>query len=419
VPRRIGAYLVEGRRCRLEEVEQALAEQSVRMRLNDYKPLGEILIEHGHLSEYDLQRALEKQRLEVLATVSVFRNLPLQSLRQISELAEQESHPKKTLLIRQGEAGDSFCVVISGRVRVFRTSEAGQEMTLTTLGPGEGFGEMALLAGEARSASVETIEPSSLLFLSRESFFALCKTNADLSLAFVKVLCDRLAQGNVRLELLSEEELAVRNLFGKYITPEIRDEILSGRVPLDGEFKEVTVLFADLRDFTALAEVTPPKEIIRLLNGYFTEMASAVRQHKGLVLQYIGDEIEAVFGAPLPLEDHPRLAVEAALEMRRRLALVNGDIQRQGRPPLAHGIGIHTGQALAANIGSPERMAYALIGDTVNLASRLQALNKQFGTDIIVSKTTRDRVEADLPFVQLPNALIRGKTEEVEIFSLG
>ncbi len=222
---------------------------------------------------------------------------------------------------------------------------------------------------------------------------------------------------NEMTEGLKERDF-VKETFGKYVTEEIRDEILSGKMSLDGELKEVTVLFADLRNFTPMVESTPPKEVVRIINGYFKEMDEAIKQYHGLVLQYIGDEIEAVFGAPLFRKDHPVMAVKAAQEMRKRLLAVNQGLEKRGYPPLAHGIGIHTGEVLAANIGSPDRLSYALVGDTVNLASRLQGLNKEFGTEIIISATTRAGINGKFPLKELPAARVKGKSSTVQIFAL-
>jgi adenylate cyclase len=147
-------------------------------------------------------------------------------------------------------------------------------------------------------------------------------------------------------------------------------------------------------------------------------MDNAIRAHGGLVLQYIGDEIEAVFGAPLSLRDHPRMAVMAALEMKKRLTLVNDELVRQGYAPLSHGIGIHTGDVVAANIGSPDRLSYALVGDTVNLASRLQGLTKEFGTDIIVSAATRARLNEGVTFTELPPTTVKGKRDAIHLYAL-
>lgn len=211
---------------------------------------------------------------------------------------------------------------------------------------------------------------------------------------------------------------SVKESFGRYLSREVRDEILSGRIPLDGELKDVTVLFSDLRDFTSMVEAMPPKEVVKIMNAYFKEMAEAIREHNGLVLQYIGDEIEAVFGAPAPVKDHPRLAVKAALEMRKRLKMVNQSLEQQGYGPLRNGIGIHTGEVLAANIGGGDRITYSLIGDTVNLAARLQGLTKTFGTDIIISGDTLARVGGAVQVKQLPTTPIKGKTKRVDIFEV-
>ena len=222
---------------------------------------------------------------------------------------------------------------------------------------------------------------------------------------------------NRMLEGLREREV-IRETFGKYVTREVRDEILAGRASFDGQLEEVTVLFADLRDFTPWVERTEPREVVRELNEYFTEMEAAIRGERGLVLQYIGDEIEAVFGAPLRGADHADRALRAAREMRRRLGELNARRARAGKPPLRNGIGIHTGTVLAGNIGSAERLTYALVGDAVNLASRIQGLNKELGTDILVSEATRGRLTDGAGLATLPAVRVKGKSEEVSVFSV-
>ena len=231
-----------------------------------------------------------------------------------------------------------------------------------------------------------------------------------------------LAIENARMveEIIEKERIRTKILdaFGKYVTPEVRDQILAGKIPLDGESKEVTVLFADLRDFTTLAESTTPKEVVRIINGYFSEMADAIGQNHGLVLQFIGDEIEAVFGAPLPLENHPTHAVRAALAMRERLVVVNENLKQQGYGPLRHGIGIHTGDVVAANIGSEDRLSYAMVGDTVNVASRIQGLNKELGTDFLISATTVEKLVDNIEVEKLPATTVKGKRDPVNIYKL-
>ena len=175
------------------------------------------------------------------------------------------------------------------------------------------------------------------------------------------------AEGFNRMVQGLREREFVKETFGKYVTREIRDEVLAGRIALGGQALEVTILFADLRDFTPCVEATPPAEVVRELNEYFTEMEAAICAHQGLVLQYIGDEIEAVFGAPVAIPWHAEHAVRAALDMRRPLADWNAGRESAGKQRLRHGIGIHTGPVLAGNIGSAERLSYALVGDAVNL----------------------------------------------------
>jgi class 3 adenylate cyclase len=216
---------------------------------------------------------------------------------------------------------------------------------------------------------------------------------------------------NRMLDGLRERE-AIKETFGRYVAPEVRDEILAGRVTVEGEQREVTVLFADLRDFTPWVEASEPRQVVRDLNGYFGEMEAAIRAHGGLVLQFIGDEIEAVFGAPVSAADHATRAVRAAVEMRARLAKWNAGRAK----PLRHGIGIHTGAVLAGAIGSRERLSYALVGDTVNLASRIQSLTKDVGADILVSATTARRLGAEVPVHALPAVRVKGKSAEVEVF---
>ncbi len=222
---------------------------------------------------------------------------------------------------------------------------------------------------------------------------------------------------NQMTEGLAERE-RIKDAFGLYVSQQVRDEILAGRIPLDGEIKEVTVLFSDLRDFTPLVEATPPKEVVAVINGYFQHMAAAIEEHGGLVLQYVGDEIEAVFGAPLPLEDHPRHAVEAALAMRRRLAAYNVRLIAAGCAPLRHGIGVHSGPALAANIGGGGRLSYALVGDTVNLAARLEELTKTVGHDIVVSGVTAAALGPGTALERLSATTVKGRSQPVEIFAV-
>jgi class 3 adenylate cyclase len=158
---------------------------------------------------------------------------------------------------------------------------------------------------------------------------------------------------------------------------------------------------------------------VRDLNAYFSEMEGAIRASGGLVLQYIGDEIEAVFGAPVADGRHADQAVRAAREMSRRLAAWNGERTRAGKAPLRHGIGIHTGTVLAGSIGSRDRLSYALVGDAVNLASRIQSLTKELGTEILVSGATQARLADPAALARVTTTRVKGKSDEVAVYRLG
>jgi class 3 adenylate cyclase len=223
------------------------------------------------------------------------------------------------------------------------------------------------------------------------------------------------AEGFNRMVAGLQERERIREAFGKYVSPEVRDEILAGRVELAGQVREVTILFSDLRDFTPWVESRPPTEVVRDLNAYFTLMEGAIRGHGGLVLQFIGDEIEAVFGAPVAAPDHADRALHAALEMRRRLDTWNA-ARAGGGVSLAHGIGVHSGPVLAGNIGSPDRLSYALVGDAVNLASRLQSLTRELGGQILVSGDTVRRLKGSFALEALPAVHVKGRAADVEVY---
>lgn len=211
----------------------------------------------------------------------------------------------------------------------------------------------------------------------------------------------------------------LREVFGKYVTPEIRDEILSGRIPLEGERREGTVMFVDLRDFTPFVENNPPEEVMSGLRAYFTAMHRAIRLRRGLVLQFVGDEIEAVFGIPVRFEGHADAAVRAATDMRKALRELNAERVASGKPPFAHGIGIHSGSVLAGNSGSEDQSAYALIGNTVNVASRIEGLTREIGCEILVSQETVERLKGSFPLKKESARFVKGYSRPIVVYQLG
>ncbi|MFZ0613992.1 MAG: adenylate/guanylate cyclase domain-containing protein [Desulfobacterales bacterium] len=224
-------------------------------------------------------------------------------------------------------------------------------------------------------------------------------------------------QTNQMIEGLKEREY-IRDTFGRYVTAEIRDLILSQKIPLTGEMRTVTILFSDIREFTAYSESRSPREVIKKINAYFAEMTAVIHKNGGVVLEYLGDGIEAVFGAPAPAEKHAELAVQSALDMREKLLALNRNWESENESALRHGIGIHTGEVVAGNVGPPARVAYKMIGDTVNLAARLQELTKKFDAEILVSGETYSELNGRFQTRYLGQETARGKKKETGIYAV-
>ncbi len=216
------------------------------------------------------------------------------------------------------------------------------------------------------------------------------------------------------------EKRKIRHAFQHYLTSSVVSEILKdpAKLKLGGEKKVLSVLFSDIRGFTTLAEALGPEELVTLLNEYLTAMTEVVFKYDGLLDKYIGDAIMAVFGAPVDQKDHPWRACKVALEMKERLKVLQGKWKEEGRPSLEIGVGISSGEMVVGNMGSQMRFDYTVMGDQVNLASRLEGINKLYGTGIIVSEFTRQAVRDRFLFRELDLVRVKGKTEPVRIYEL-
>jgi adenylate cyclase len=190
------------------------------------------------------------------------------------------------------------------------------------------------------------------------------------------------------------------------------------RARLGGQRREMTVLFSDIRGFTTFSEQGQPEEIVQQLNEYFSRMVHVLFEHRGTLDKFVGDAVMALFGAPLEDPKHAEHAVQAALAMLKELEALNQAWAAQGRPTLAIGVGVNTGEMVAGNIGSETIMSYTVIGDAVNLGSRLESLNKQYGTTIIISEATRGRLEGRYDIRPLGDVVVKGKTQAVAIFEV-
>lgn len=217
------------------------------------------------------------------------------------------------------------------------------------------------------------------------------------------------------------EKKQIRRLFEKYLSPEIIAELIQDPAhwKLGGKSMEITVMFADLEGFTPLAEKLKPEELVKLINQYLTEMSRIIWVQGGTIDKYEGDLIMAFFGAPLPQVDHAARACRAALQMQARLAQLRDQWRQQNFPELRVRIGLHSGQAVVGNMGSDFRFNYTAMGDTVNLAARLEPANKEFGTYTLVSEATREQARAEgLSYRSLGAMQVKGKNEPVKVYEL-
>ena len=217
------------------------------------------------------------------------------------------------------------------------------------------------------------------------------------------------------IESRGKRQLA--HLFGQYIPPELVDEMSESpaEFSLDGENREMTVLFSDVRGFTTISEGMDPKQLTQLMNALLTPMTRVIHKNRGTIDKYMGDAIMSFWGAPLKDPEHARHALYAAMEMMVELKVMQKDFETRGWPPVNIGIGLNTGNMNVGNMGSEFRMAYTVLGDSVNLGSRLEGLTKNYGVNIIVSESTKNSIP-EFIFRDLDLVRVKGKNEPVAIF---
>ncbi len=210
----------------------------------------------------------------------------------------------------------------------------------------------------------------------------------------------------------------IETAFSRYVSPQVVRQLVADpeRLQLAGEQRETSILFSDIRGFTTLSETMDPGDLGRFMNIYLTEMSDIIMAHGGMVDKFIGDAIMAVWGAPVADGQHADKAVRAALAMRDRLAELRPQWEAQGLPRIAIGVGINSGVVSAGNFGSRQRFDYTVIGDEVNLASRLEGANKAYGTTVIISEQTRERISAPLVCRFLDLVRVKGKHRPVRIY---
>lgn len=257
------------------------------------------------------------------------------------------------------------------------------------------------------SAQLETLL-GQLAAIGRGDFSASLQVQGRDELAQVARTFNAMASG------LREKDLLER-AFGRYVTTAVWNAVRSqSGLEVPTSRREATVLFADVRGFTSLSEALDPAEVLQLLNSYFTRMLEVVAEAEGYVNKFIGDAVMVVFNAPMDQPDHAARAVRCAVQMQLALAELN----RSGRllRPLAIGIGVNTGPLVAGNLGSERRAEYTVIGDTVNVASRLTGTAK--AGDVVIGGSTAQQVEGTIPFEALPPLVVKGKSQPLAAFRL-
>ena len=212
----------------------------------------------------------------------------------------------------------------------------------------------------------------------------------------------------------------LRATFGRYVSPQILEHLLEdpSRVRLGGERREITILFSDIRGFTTLSEASEPEEVVEMLNEYLTRMVRILLDHGGTLDKFIGDAVMGFWNAPAPDPDHASHAVDCAIEMVRETAKLRAEWEKEGKPAIRIGVGVNTGDAVVGNIGSEKVAGYTVIGDAVNLASRLEGKNKDYGCEIIISEFTRSRIGDRVKVEFLGDVQVKGKTRAVPIYKI-
>ena len=218
------------------------------------------------------------------------------------------------------------------------------------------------------------------------------------------------------------EKERISNIFGKYIDPKVAEEILAGdnNLSLEGKNVIVAILFSDIRNFTTLSEHHSPKEIVQMLNIYFGSFVETIHANGGVLDKFIGDAVMAVFTSSPNSPEPCERAVSAAIIMRDNLSSINNKLKKEKLPSIQNGIGIHYGEVISGNIGSPDRLEYTVIGDTVNTAARLESASKDFKSSILISQVVYDRLPKSIQkrFKTGGSKTFKGKEKETKIFHL-
>lgn len=266
-------------------------------------------------------------------------------------------------------------------------------------------------------ASVVTFCMLLLLTIGNYGFWAYANMVMPLASTILMILIIFLLNMSYGFFVERRGKRQIANMFGQYVPPELVDEMSDNpdMVTFEAENRELTVLFSDIRGFTTLSESLSPGDLSLLMNEYLTEMTKIIHENRGTIDKYMGDAVMAFWGAPIADEDHARHALETGLAMLERTEAIQSDFSARGWPPIKIGVGLNSGEMSVGDMGSQFRRAYTVIGDAVNLGSRLEGLTKNYGVEIIVGEETRKRV-GDFAYRELDVVRVKGKDEPIAIF---
>ncbi|MCR4297945.1 MAG: adenylate/guanylate cyclase domain-containing protein [Gallionella sp.] len=240
---------------------------------------------------------------------------------------------------------------------------------------------------------------------------------AGSSLAIIPLMYVSLGGWSYVTEQMRRKEIT--RVFSLYVTPQVVNYLIAHpeRINLGGERRKITLLFTDLAGFTTFSEALSPERVTYLLNRHFTEMTDILLEHEGTLVQFIGDAIMAFWGAPLDDDDQAYHAVATAVAMQKAMAELREELAKEDLPQIWMRIGIHSGSAVVGNLGSAKRFGYTAVGDDVNLAARLEGINKLYGTGIMMSSDTARQVEGRIALRPVDRVIVKGKSQAVEVFT--
>ena len=355
---------------------------------------------------------LAKQLLPQVALLSFLSPGEIQTLSQRGEILSMHDGD---VLITEGAVGNTLFLVLRGKVAISRD---GFHLAVSEMG--SVVGEISLVDSGKATATVTAIGPLTVFKISRENFETLY-SNRNFVRAILKGLAAKTREaldrdvGNLhRIE-------GLRDTFGRYVSKAVLDDILSSSDPeslLSGRLANATILFSDIRNFTAFSEHLSAAEMISLLRDYFGRMVPLVTKHNGYINKFMGDALLVLFNLPVAYANSAIEAAQTANVMAQTLDEVNANPPGRQKPAISNRIGDHVGEVIAGNIGSVERMEYTVIGDNVNLCSRLEGLTKHYGVRVLISEDLREKIGQQFLIRAIDVVIVQGRQKPTRIYEL-